>query len=263
MSGGLHLLVIILLAIGLPRFLKPIDPPPAYVIPVEVTEIGAITNTRVREIPEPPKPPQPVIKEQPKPTPPPPQQQAPQLMKAVTPPPQIADKPEVDPAALPDKIKQIKEKLQQQQPPEQLTSVLKNISKLKTETPPDDAKPKTKEEAAPQANSQAPALADRLSISEEDALRRQISQCWNMPVGARDADKLIVEVLIEVNEDRTVRSVEIADQSRYGSDSFFRAAADAAIRALRNPRCSPLALPPDKYQTWQTIRFTFDPRDML
>ena len=33
-----------------------------------------------------------------------------------------------------------------------------------------------------------------------------------MPVGARDAQNLIVEVLIEVNPDRTVRSAEIVDQ---------------------------------------------------
>jgi hypothetical protein len=74
---------------------------------------------------------------------------------------------------------------------------------------------------------------------------------------------LIVEVLIDVNQDRTVANADIVDKARYASDSFFRAAADAAVRAVRNPRCSPLILPADKYDQWKRIDFTFDPRDML
>jgi len=47
------------------------------------------------------------------------------------------------------------------------------------------------------------------------------------------------------------------------SDPAFRAAAMAATRALRNPQCSPLELPPDKYQEWQTMTIHFDPKEML
>ncbi|NTU76393.1 MAG: cell envelope integrity protein TolA [Alphaproteobacteria bacterium] len=94
-------------------------------------------------------------------------------------------------------------------------------------------------------------------------MRRQIQQCWNMPVGARNAQDLIVEVLIEMNQDRTVRSAEVVDQSRLATDPYFRSAAEAALRALRHPKCSPLELPPDQYEQWKTIRFNFDPRDML
>ena len=112
-------------------------------------------------------------------------------------------------------------------------------------------------------SNQGPALSDRLTISQEDALRRQISSCWNMPIGARNAQELIVEVLIEVNEDRTVRAAEVVDQVRYSTDTHFRAAAEAALRALRHPKCTPLELPPDQYEQWKTIRFNFDPRDML
>ena len=83
------------------------------------------------------------------------------------------------------------------------------------------------------------------------------------PIGARDAKNLIVELTLDVNPDRTVANAEIVDKSRYASDSFFRAAADSAMRAVRNPRCSPLELPADKYDQWKHIDFTFDPRDML
>ncbi len=50
--------------------------------------------------------------------------------------------------------------------------------------------------------------------------------------------------------------------SRYNSDSFFRAAADSALRAVHE--CSPLKnLPPEKYDTWHYMELNFDPKDML
>ncbi len=84
-----------------------------------------------------------------------------------------------------------------------------------------------------------------------------------MQIGARDAQNLIVEVIIDVNPDRTVQHAEIVDKSRMATDSFFRAAAEAALRAFYNPLCTPLELPADKYDQWKRIDFTFDPRDQL
>ncbi len=44
-------------------------------------------------------------------------------------------------------------------------------------------------------------------------------------------------------------------------DALFRIAAEAAMRAVRE--CSPFALPPDKYSTWRTITWEFDPSQMM
>jgi len=41
----------------------------------------------------------------------------------------------------------------------------------------------------------------------------------------------------------------------------FEAAAEAARRALL--KCSPLHLPPDKYDTWKSTTFRFNPSGML
>lgn len=109
---------------------------------------------------------------------------------------------------------------------------------------------------------QAP-LGERMSISEQDALRAQLERCWHVPIGARDAENLVVAVRLVVNPDRTVREARIVDQSRYNRDSFFRAAADSALRAVRNPKCSPLAVPPDKYEQWRVVTVTFDPKGMF
>ena len=36
-----------------------------------------------------------------------------------------------------------------------------------------------------------------------------------------------------------------------------------AMRAVRNPLCSPFELPPDKYEVWKTVTVTFDPSQMF
>ncbi|MEK7801115.1 MAG: energy transducer TonB, partial [Pseudomonadota bacterium] len=102
-----------------------------------------------------------------------------------------------------------------------------------------------------------------LSISELDALRQQLGQCWSIMAGAESADDLRVEVQVSVNADRTVNSAKVVDLSRYGSDTFFRAAADSALRALRNPLCTPLNLPSDKYDQWHDMTIVFDPKEMF
>ena len=103
----------------------------------------------------------------------------------------------------------------------------------------------------------------KLSVSELDAIRDQIADCWNIPAGAKGAEDLIVDIFVRMNPDGTVRAAEVTDKSRMRVDPFFRTAAESAIRALRNPRCSPLRLPLDKYDLWKTFTIGFNPRDML
>jgi outer membrane biosynthesis protein TonB len=120
--------------------------------------------------------------------------------------------------------------------------------------------------AAPQRQSTASArpsstrFAGELTMSEEDALRRQIERCWNVPAGARDGQDLIVEVRVSLNQDGSVRDVRAAPSPRM-SDPFYRAAAESAVRAVQ--RCSPLNVPPDKYSSWKEMTLTFNPKDLL
>jgi outer membrane biosynthesis protein TonB len=249
-SASLHLLLLLFLYFGLPRLFTPL---PAHYMPVpfEIVEIADITNTRVQKPEEQEKPP----------TPPP--APAPKT-QAIPPPPAVTPPEKIESVALPKPAEKPKPPQDAKPKDNEFNKLLRDVAKLKPQdqVKPTDAKTDSKQTAQEQ-KSMAPALSDRLTITEEDALRRQISQCWNMPIGARDAQNLVVEIIIDVNPDRTVQKAEIVDQSRYATDSFFRAAAEAGLRALRNPRCSPLELPSDKYEQWKRIDFTFDPRDML
>ena len=159
-------------------------------------------------------------------------------------------------------------------PPSAFDKLLRSVAKMKPATPKpavsDPAARKLPKEPPPQTAAAPIAAPDRrfdpdtkLSISELDAIRDQIADCWNIPAGAKGAEDLIVDIFVRMNPDGTVRAAEVKDSSRMRVDPFFRTAAESAIRALRNPRCSPLRLPLDKYDLWKTFTIGFNPRDML
>ena len=285
-SLAFHIIILLALWLGLPQFQKPLPEPPK-IIPIEIAELGPITAAKrvdqnpqpeppkPEEKPEPPKPPEPVP---PAPTPPPEQAKPPEPVPP-TPKPPEPPKPEEKPEPVPSQKPKPPEPPKPEPPKrDALASVLKNVAKLKTEQKPPEKpveKPPQKNPTPPVISPQpdptatakpspsAPLSADRLMISEEDALRRQITSCWNVPVGARDIQNISVEVYIAVNPDRTLREAMVVDQARMARDTFFRAVAESALRALRNPRCSPLALPPEKYDQWREMIFNFNPRDMF
>lgn len=73
---------------------------------------------------------------------------------------------------------------------------------------------------------------------------------------------MIIAVTVEMSQDGRPAKAALRDTGRYYSgDPVYRAAADAALKAIRDPRCQPWPLPADKYQSWKTMTFNFDPRD--
>jgi hypothetical protein len=102
-----------------------------------------------------------------------------------------------------------------------------------------------------------------VTSGEINALTQQLAGCWSLLPGAAQAETLAVRLTINVNRDRTVRNVMVEDRGRYQSDPFFRAAADNAMRAIKHPNCTPLDLPPEKYNMWKEMTLNFDPQKMF
>ncbi len=113
--------------------------------------------------------------------------------------------------------------------------------------------------AQPRETYGAPSGQDaRMSASEIDYFRSQISRCWTPPVGGLGAEDIVVKLRIELNKDGTlVRPPQIANG---GSSAFFTAAADSAMRAVF--QCQPYTMPADKYGQWRDMLLNFDPRRM-
>ena len=225
----------------------------------------------------PPPPPQPKAEAPPPPPPPPPK---PVEAQAPTPPPPKPEpKPKPDPKQQTAAFDQLLKNLEKNQPkqvaearPEQrpekqqnaaaFDTLLKNLEKSPV-TPDPNAKPQRQHVAAaapPSSQPRAP-LGSQLTASEIDLVREQLSRCWNINAGARDAKDLVVEIRAQVQPDGTVTRADIVDASRM-SDPLYRAAAESARRTFFNPQCTPLKLPPDKYATWKDLVVDFSPKDL-
>ncbi len=242
-SALLHLAVLLIASFGLPQLMQPpiiLDQP----LVVEVLPIAEKTNV------PPPKPAQPTP-EPPKPEPPKPEPPKPEPPKPEPPPPPPRPRP---PAPEP--------------PPKQreqafdLDAVLKDLTKRQPQAKAPPPAPPAPQQMASRSSSNAPSNPTQpLTMSEQDAIRQHVERFWNPPVGARDAQDLVVEVRVWVDPDGTVRDVRIIDQGRVARDEFYRAAAESAERAVR--RASPLPVPRDKYDQFKVMVLGFSPREML
>jgi hypothetical protein len=262
---------------------KPDIPVPAAPAPIPEPKPTPPTPTAAAppssEAPPPPEPatPTPPKSEAPPPPPPPP----PKPVEAQAPPP---PPPKPEPKPKPDKKqetaefdsllknlsksepKQVAEAKPQPQPQKQdaaaFDTLLKNLEKNPV-APDPSAKPQRQQMAAaapPSSQPRAP-LGSQLTASEIDLVREQLSRCWNINAGARDAKDLVVEIRAQVQPDGTVTRADIVDQGKMG-DPLWRAAAESARRTFFNPQCTPLKLPPDKYQTWKDLVVDFSPKDI-
>ena len=207
--------------------------------------------------PSPPPPPPPPVPDPipapkpPEPKPEPPKPEPPKVEPKLEPP-----KPQPKPAPpKPDKAKQ----------DQQFDDLLKNLSAKAAAQEKQDTPPKPQKQVATAAASAQPnaPLGSQVTTAEKDAIIGQIEKCWNIQGGAKNAKDLIVTLSVEMAPDGMPQSVKIDDQGRYGSDTYFRSFADAAVRALKNPQCVPLKMPPGKYDDWKSMKLTFNPKDIL
>lgn len=138
-----------------------------------------------------------------------------------------------------------------------------NVDKLINDilNAPDKRKPSTaptQPRMAPVEPRAAPAASPENGPIDFEALRQTIRPCWNTETAQTP---LIVTITVKMNRDARPLQAIPRVKAAYDSDPNYRAAADAALRAIMNPRCQPWPLPLDRYEVWQTLTFNFDPRD--
>jgi len=97
-----------------------------------------------------------------------------------------------------------------------------------------------------------------------DALKSQIYRCWSPPVGAPNANDLVVDFDLQLNPDGTVAALRpsMGSTAASAANPYTRAALDAARRATY--QCQPYRLPADRYAQWREVNpLRFDPRDAM
>lgn len=283
-SAILHFVALLFVIFGLPSFLQPTPPEEPVAISVEILPLVPVSNVKPSEkLPEeeqPKKEAKPVEQKKASPpvkvaenSPPPPPKDAVPLPEEKK--PEEKKKPEPpkpDTPPQPPKPEEKKKAEEKKKPKKEdpLQAILKAVkdTAAKEEKKPEEKKEKSTAQA--QTPDDKRAISSHfdpnmmMGLSEKDAIRSQISKCWNPPIGAKDAQNLVILVNVEYAQDGRYMRAEISDKSKaqYNSDPFFRAAADSAVRAVQ--RCSPLTgLPPEKYEAWHYMEINFDPRDML
>ena len=100
----------------------------------------------------------------------------------------------------------------------------------------------------------------KLTISEIDLLRQQLSSCWNAPAGAVIEKGMLVKISAKLKQNRKIfeKSIRIVDTNIPKSNSFYEPITESAMRTLLNPECIPLKVPLDKYDLWKDLTITFD-----
>jgi outer membrane biosynthesis protein TonB len=270
-SAGLHLTVFVMLFFGLPSMAP--DALLAPPIPIEIVTFVEPPEPQpepepepepIAELPPPAPKPEPLPEPEPEPEPIPLAEAEPEPEPEPEPPPEpeAEPEPEEEQVKTPPKpkmkpLQQVAEadKKKEEPPPEdRLTSILKNVEKLKEQA----AESTQLADASQGRLSQASAIEQNAMVR---AIQQQMARCWRIDAGARDADSLIVEIRVKLNPDATVRDAQIVDFERMFRDSFFRSAAENARRAIL--RCSPFTLPPNKYEVWRDLTLRFDPSRMF
>jgi hypothetical protein len=106
-------------------------------------------------------------------------------------------------------------------------------------------------------------LTDRLSATQRGAIGDKVRECWTKDAGALDLEKMQVLLLVTVDAQGMARQVDVApeDAGKLG-DPRFRAFAERAVRAVLDPRCATLPVPPALIAGGRgTLKFRFRPND--
>jgi outer membrane biosynthesis protein TonB len=217
------------------------------VVPVELVTIADTTSIKAQS----PDPPAPEPQEIPPPVeqaaPPPPPEKievAPEPKVVEKTPPKVAETPKPAP----------------EKPKQEKFDINNIMARLDKQAPPAKApNAQTGDRAIRGAG-----LQDAMTMELGDALRNQIAQCWNPPVGSPNPERLIVTFRMFLAPDGNVAQPPqlTADSANAAArDPFTRAAAEAARRAIYG--CVPYKLPANRYSAWRDIEVTFDPRKMM
>jgi hypothetical protein len=228
-------------------------------VPIELISIADATNIQaaVRELP-PPREPAPVEVERPtfefEPDP--------VVVEALPPDPVPEPEPEPEPEVIaepepepPPPPPQPRERPAPQREEFDLDSVIALLDNRAAET--------QQPQDAPQEEEARRGIGDRnaMTMSLVDALKAQMYECWSPPIGAPNAEELIVFVDIYLAPNGALaRPPQLAPQSRAAaaSNPHMRAAAEAALRAVNI--CAPYRnLPQDQYAAWRDVEMEFNP----
>jgi hypothetical protein len=103
-------------------------------------------------------------------------------------------------------------------------------------------------------------ITGRLTEAQRGAIGEKVRECWTKDAGALEIERQSVQLKVTYDEAGVVRIAEVgADDQPRLSDPRFRAFAERAVRAVRDPRCASLPLPRPELGKVGQLTFRFRP----
>jgi hypothetical protein len=150
-------------------------------------------------------------------------------------------------------------------PEERSTSVLNTLERLRQQQQqqqPPTARPNPAP-ARPAAPGGAPTGTDLLNAGERGAIGERIGECWRVDPGMLGLADMRVSLVAIVDRGGVIRNV-MPGPDGIPSDPRGRALYERARRALLDPACSPLPVPPGRLQAAENrFQFNFSPRGFI
>ena len=99
-----------------------------------------------------------------------------------------------------------------------------------------------------------------MTSGEVDAFRLAVQSCWSVGNISTDAQLTVVTVSFELGRDGRLVGNPVLVESQGGtSEAAVTSAFEAARRAIDRCQNNGYPLPPEKYEQWREVLFTFDP----
>ena len=145
-----------------------------------------------------------------------------------------------------------------------MKSLLASVEKVRQDTPAPQPQADTNTQALD--NGTEGRIDQLLTISEKDFIASKLRDCWNVDGGAQNIDEIVVEIRALINQDGSVREVNIMNNMNLPA---FRSLAESAKRAVyicaQKGDESPFKILADKYadhyQDWKELYLNFNPMD--
>jgi hypothetical protein len=241
-----------------PKPETPKPPEKAEVVPPPKAQQQPTPTVQKAPAPEPPKPDPEIALQKPKePEPPKPEPPKPA-------PPQTQEVKKPDPKPEPPKPVQVAKPAPPPPKPQPKSAddiINSLVNKNPTPQPHKPVQESPKPAQPTRTATAAPNHAQRLTVSEMAAMADRVRPCWNINSSAMDAQQLVVEIVVDMREDGTVSTAAVGGGIPIRGQAH-QAFAEAARRAVLNPRCQPLPYPQGKYDSLRQFIFRFDPRDL-
>ena len=142
-----------------------------------------------------------------------------------------------------------------------LQNTLEKLRANQKQTKPPSARANPVQGGAPNAGgSRAGDITATLSEQQRGAIGAKVRECWTKDDGALGIEKMSVQLVVTVDPEGVARDAQVGDQDRGRmGDPRFRAFAERAVRAVRDPHCASLPLPPSDLGKISTLTFRFKP----